>query len=144
MVGTTTIRYTITVSLLNVISTTNYLIYVYIFICYRTVRTIVHNMAKIKGNGILQHSNKIPQHSELHALLIRVLKNIQKDTTTPSTTSVSRNNKPALTTPQSPSSTKHLSNQVHEAMSNILSLISNRETGKEGIAKLYEFKVISI
>lgn len=40
----------------------------------RTVKTIIHNMAKIKGSSILQHLNKIPKHSELHAYLIRILK----------------------------------------------------------------------
>lgn len=41
---------------------------------YRTVKTIIHNMAQIKGNGILQHLNKIPSHSELYSYLIKVLK----------------------------------------------------------------------
>lgn len=40
----------------------------------RTVKTIIHNMAKIKGNAILQHLNQIPTHSELHAYLIKILK----------------------------------------------------------------------
>lgn len=41
---------------------------------YRTVKTIIHNMAQIKGTAILQHLNKIPTHSELYAYLIKVLK----------------------------------------------------------------------
>lgn len=40
----------------------------------RTVKTIIHNMAKVKGNAILQHLNQIPTHSELHAYLIKILK----------------------------------------------------------------------
>lgn len=41
---------------------------------YRTIKTIIHNMAQIKGTAILQHLNKIPTHSELYAYLIKVLK----------------------------------------------------------------------
>lgn len=41
---------------------------------YRTVKTIIHNMAQIKGSAILHHLNKIPTHSELYAYLIKVLK----------------------------------------------------------------------
>lgn len=43
----------------------------------RTVKTIIHNMAKVKGNAILQHLNQIPTHSELHAYLIKILKVIE-------------------------------------------------------------------
>uniref|UniRef100_A0A182QHS5 TOG domain-containing protein n=1 Tax=Anopheles farauti TaxID=69004 RepID=A0A182QHS5_9DIPT len=45
----------------------------------RTVKTIVHNMAKIKGNAILPHLNTIPTRSELHSYILRILKNINKD-----------------------------------------------------------------
>lgn len=40
----------------------------------RTVKTIIHNMAKVKGNAILNHLNQIPTHSELHTYLIKILK----------------------------------------------------------------------
>lgn len=40
----------------------------------RTIKTIIYNMAKVKGNAILQHLNQIPAHSELHTYLLRVLK----------------------------------------------------------------------
>uniref|UniRef100_A0A1Y9J0Y2 TOG domain-containing protein n=1 Tax=Anopheles quadriannulatus TaxID=34691 RepID=A0A1Y9J0Y2_ANOQN len=51
----------------------------------RTVKTIIHNMTKIKGNAILQHLNTIPTRSELHSYVLRILKNINKDTTTTAT-----------------------------------------------------------
>lgn len=97
----------------------------------RTVKTIIHNMAKIKGNSILQHLNKIPTHSELHAYLIRILKNLQRDA-----------NGPGLSPQRSNSSkdqTKRLSNQT-ETMSQIFKLISDKETSRQGLLKLYEFK----
>lgn len=40
----------------------------------RTVKTVVHNMAKIKGDAIMNDLSRIPEHSELHIYLIRVLK----------------------------------------------------------------------
>lgn len=41
---------------------------------YRTVKTIIHHLAQIKGNNILQHLQKIPTHSELYSYLLKVLK----------------------------------------------------------------------
>lgn len=40
----------------------------------RTVKTIIHNMAKVKGQTISAHLVDIPRSSELHAYLTRVLK----------------------------------------------------------------------
>uniref|UniRef100_A0A2M4ALN7 Putative microtubule associated protein n=1 Tax=Anopheles triannulatus TaxID=58253 RepID=A0A2M4ALN7_9DIPT len=51
----------------------------------RTVKTIVHNLTKIKGNSILQHLNTIPTHSELHSYVLRILKNINKESGTGTT-----------------------------------------------------------
>lgn len=48
----------------------------------RTIRTIIHHMAKIKGSAILHHLNKIPNHSELHSYLIRILKTMGNASTT--------------------------------------------------------------
>ncbi|XP_075144910.1 msps cytoskeleton-associated protein 5 isoform X3 [Haematobia irritans] len=100
----------------------------------RTVKTIIHNMAKVKGNAILQHLNQIPTHSELHAYLIKILKNLQKEGHLPSSS------------PQRSISSKDLlakqriSNQAHETMSQIFKLISDKETKQQGLQKLYEFK----
>lgn len=41
---------------------------------YRTIKTIIHNLAQIKGSSILQHLKKIPNNSELYLYLIKVLK----------------------------------------------------------------------
>ena len=40
----------------------------------RTVKTIIHNMVKIKGVGIVNHLNQIPSHSELRAYLIKIIR----------------------------------------------------------------------
>uniref|UniRef100_A0A1I8NBI3 TOG domain-containing protein n=1 Tax=Musca domestica TaxID=7370 RepID=A0A1I8NBI3_MUSDO len=101
----------------------------------RTVKTIIHNMAKVKGNAILQHLNQIPTHSELHAYLIKILKNLQKEGNLPSSS------------PQRSVSSKdmlakqRISNQAHETMSQIFKLISDKDTKQLGLNKLYEFKM---
>lgn len=100
----------------------------------RTVKTIIHNMAKIKGSSILQHLNKIPKHSELHAYLIRILKNLQKDANGGQTSASPQRSLSAK------EQSKKMSNQTQEAMSQIFKLISDKETSKLGLAKLYEFK----
>lgn len=41
---------------------------------HRTVKTIIHNMAKLKGRDILLHAGKIPQNSELYLYLLKALK----------------------------------------------------------------------
>lgn len=40
----------------------------------RTVKTIIHNLTKLKGKDILSHLDGIPLQSELHGYLLRVLK----------------------------------------------------------------------
>ncbi|CAD6995897.1 unnamed protein product [Ceratitis capitata] len=100
----------------------------------RTVKTIIHNMAKVKGNAILNHLNQIPTHSELHTYLIKILKNLAKEGHIPSSS------------PQRSSSAKdvhgrRISNQTHETMSHIFKLISDKDTKQQGLLKLYEFKV---
>ncbi|XP_037896090.1 protein mini spindles isoform X4 [Glossina fuscipes] len=101
----------------------------------RTVKTIIHNMAKIKGNAILQHLNQIPTHSELHTYLIKILKNLQKDGNLPSSS-------PQRSTCSKDVHTKQrITYQTHETMSQIFKLISDKETKQQGLQKLYDFKM---
>ncbi|XP_053968988.1 protein mini spindles isoform X4 [Anastrepha ludens] len=100
----------------------------------RTVKTIIHNMAKVKGNAILNHLNQIPTHSELYAYLIKILKNLAKEGHIPSAS-------PQRSTSAKDVHGKRISNQTHETMSQIFKLISDKETKQQGLLKLYEFKV---
>ncbi|XP_030375807.1 protein mini spindles isoform X2 [Scaptodrosophila lebanonensis] len=101
----------------------------------RTVKTIIHNMAKVKGNAILQHLNQIPTHSELHTYLIRILKNFQKDGTV---ANVGASPQRQLTSKES--SSKRISHQTHDTVSQIFKLISDKDTKQQGLQKLYDFK----
>ncbi|XP_033245413.1 protein mini spindles isoform X4 [Drosophila miranda] len=98
----------------------------------RTVKTIVHNMAKVKGNAILQHLNQIPTHSELHTYLIRILKNFQKDGSSVGTGASPQRAKEIAS--------KRISHQTHDTVSQIFKLISDRDTKQQGLQKLYDFK----
>ncbi|XP_067640391.1 protein mini spindles isoform X2 [Eurosta solidaginis] len=100
----------------------------------RTVKTIIHNMAKVKGNAILNHLNQIPSHSELHTYLIKILKNLAKEGHIPSAS-------PQRSASAKDVHGKRISNQTHETMSQIFKLISDKETKQQGLLKLYEFKV---
>ncbi|XP_055592596.1 protein mini spindles isoform X2 [Uranotaenia lowii] len=108
----------------------------------RTVKTIIHNMTKIKGNAILQHLNKIPSHSELNTYILRILKNLNKESTPNA-------NQHSATTVNSNSENNNMQqhrgnarplHETHEEVSNIFKLISNTDSSQEGLAKLHEFK----
>nr|NP_732105.2 mini spindles, isoform C [Drosophila melanogaster]Q9VEZ3.3 RecName: Full=Protein mini spindles [Drosophila melanogaster]AAF55269.3 mini spindles, isoform C [Drosophila melanogaster]AAY84896.1 LP04448p [Drosophila melanogaster] len=98
----------------------------------RTIKTILHNMAKVKGNAILQHLNQIPTHSELHTYLIRILKNFQKDGSASGIGASPQRAKEIAS--------KRISHQTHDTVSQIFKLISDRDTKQQGLQKLYDFK----
>lgn len=106
----------------------------------RTVKTIIHNMTKIKGNTILQHLNKIPSHSELNTYILRILKNLNKESNAANqhASAVANSNSENNNT-QHRSGTRPV-HETHEEVSNIFKLISNTDTSQEGLAKLHEFK----
>ncbi|KRG01671.1 protein mini spindles isoform X3 [Drosophila mojavensis] len=103
----------------------------------RTVKTIIHNMAKVKGNGILQHLNQIPTHSELHTYLIRILKNFQKDGTVSGGAGVSPQRQQYHSKDVDG---KRISHQTHDTVSQIFKLISDKDTKQQGLQKLFDFK----
>lgn len=41
---------------------------------FRTIKTIILNMVKLKENAVLPHLIQIPRHSELHGYVIKILK----------------------------------------------------------------------
>lgn len=99
-------------------------------------------MTKIKGNAILQHLNKIPSHSELNTYILRILKNLNKE----SSSSAANQHASAVANSNSENNnTQHRSggrpvHETHEEVSNIFKLISNTDSSQEGLVKLHEFK----
>ncbi|XP_063697103.1 protein mini spindles isoform X2 [Culicoides brevitarsis] len=94
----------------------------------RTIRTIIHNMTKIKGNAILVHVQNISAASELHQYVLKVLK---KEAQSGNLTDNTNPN---------PAREKRLSRSIHEQVTNIFKLISDKETSQEGLSQLYDLK----
>lgn len=117
----------------------------------RTIKTIIHNMTKIKGNGILQHLNNIPKHSELNTYVLRILavSGATEVSTSSDLTSVlipqkdspaGDANQHASQNHQQRSQQDRMNRATHDQVSNIFKLISDKETSKIGLKQLYEFK----
>ncbi|XP_070492118.1 protein mini spindles isoform X2 [Chironomus tepperi] len=103
----------------------------------RTIKTIIHNMTKIKGAGILQHLNNIPRHSELNTYVLRILK---KEQGILPGSHDSNQQAYASQLHQQRSQQDRTSRANHDQVSNIFKLISDKDTSKVGLRQLYEFK----
>ncbi|XP_053685172.1 protein mini spindles [Sabethes cyaneus] len=111
----------------------------------RTIKTIIHNMTKIKGNAILQHLNKIPSHSELNSYILRILKNLSKESTFNLVNTHNQHTSVVNISNSENNNSQHKFGtrpvyETHEEVSVIFKLISNTETSREGLVKLHEFK----
>jgi len=94
----------------------------------RTIRTIIHNMTRIKGSGILVHVTNINACNELHHYVLKVLKKEQL-------VSIDTN-----TYTKDSSKEKRLSRSIQDQATAIFKMISERDTSQEGLYKLYELK----
>ncbi|KAL7034400.1 hypothetical protein ACKWTF_007947 [Chironomus riparius] len=103
----------------------------------RTIKTIIHNMTKIKGAGILQHLNNIPRHSELNTYVLRILK---KEHGSLPGSHDSNQQAYASQLHQQRSQQDRTSRANHDQVSNIFKLISDKDTSKVGLRQLNEFK----
>ncbi|CRK99142.1 CLUMA_CG012503, isoform A [Clunio marinus] len=99
----------------------------------RTIKTIIHNMTKIKGGAIVQHLNNIPKHSELNTYVLRILKKEQ-----PTANSSDHNNQQGSVSSQQRSQDR-MKRTTHDQVSNIFKLISDKETSQLGLKQLSEF-----
>ncbi|GLV37157.1 mini spindles [Carabus blaptoides fortunei] len=95
----------------------------------RTIKTIVHSMAKIKGNGLMSHLSKIsnPNESELQAYLLKLLKTLKLEE--------------VKQIPLKKDLRRPLSRLTHNMLSEIFQKIGSKEATKEGLTQLYDFKV---
>ncbi|CAO1409163.1 unnamed protein product [Diamesa serratosioi] len=104
----------------------------------RTIKTIIHNMTKIKGASILQHMASVPKPSELNTYVLRILKNLQKEQGIGNESPQLQSQPSQLQ--QQRSQQDRLSRSTHDQVSSIFKLISEKETAKQGLLKLHEFK----
>ncbi|KAK3702253.1 hypothetical protein QZH41_019815, partial [Actinostola sp. cb2023] len=115
----------------------------------RTIRTILHSLAKLKGIDILACTNLIEdsEQSEVTAYLHRVLKtgykrstssqmngNSDKDTTKPMQTTPDILQ--GVENPKQPPTAK-----LNSKLAEIFSKIASKENTREGLVQLYEFKL---
>lgn len=102
----------------------------------RTIKTVLHSLAKQKGNKILSHTGLIDsgENSEVEAYLHKVLKD-----------GVAGNNArneevTADSSRGSSSKSKRLSKSTHDMLAEIFKKIGSKENTKEGLNDLYDFK----
>lgn len=102
----------------------------------RTIKTVLHSLAKQKGNKILSHTGLIDsnENSEVEAYLHKVLKdgvaghNARNEEIT------------ADSARGSSSKSKRLSKSTHDMLVEIFKKIGSKENTKEGLNDLYDFK----
>ncbi|KAL4713510.1 hypothetical protein ACJJTC_010495 [Scirpophaga incertulas] len=109
---------------------------------YRTVKTLVHTLVKIKGSCITNHLTQIPDanESDLYPYLLKVLKQLKLDEKKENNpecvngsvlTSVSTNNT---------LSAGRLPRAVHEELAIILKRIGTKEHNKDALSQLYDLR----
>ncbi|XP_070200256.1 cytoskeleton-associated protein 5-like isoform X2 [Littorina saxatilis] len=100
----------------------------------RTIKTILHSLAKQKGNKILSHTGLIDSNSEVEAYLHKVLKDGVGGNN-------ARNDEMSENARQGSSSkSKRLSKSTHDMLVEIFKKIGSKENTKEGLNDLYDFK----
>ncbi|XP_071830339.1 cytoskeleton-associated protein 5-like isoform X2 [Apostichopus japonicus] len=108
----------------------------------RTVKTMLHSLAKILGPKVLTQLTEIPdpQESELEGYLKKVLKSSQRTSNSTEqlngSSSDSEKNPPQIgeRTPRRPSA------KTNDLLAEIFKKIGSKENTREGLAELYDFK----
>lgn len=93
----------------------------------RTVKTILHSMAKIKGGALMLHLGKIPNtnDSEMESYILKLLKSLKLEE--------------VKQVPLKTDSSRQLSRSTHTQLTDIFQKIGTREETKEGLNMLYDF-----
>lgn len=120
----------------------------------RTIKTILHSLAKIKGNRILGHLSLIEpnDHSEVEGYLRKVLRtsvdtemvsntnsrNEQLNGNVDNASGQSLSSEGAEPGQKSP---RRISRTVHDTLADIFKKIGSKENTREGLNNLYDFKL---
>ncbi|XP_017785300.1 PREDICTED: cytoskeleton-associated protein 5 [Nicrophorus vespilloides] len=95
----------------------------------RTVKTVIHSMAKIKGASIMIHLTKVPNtnDSEMETYMLKLLKSlkIEEVKAVPLKTDSGR---------------RSLSRSTHTQLTEIFQKIGSKEETTEGLVQLYDFQ----
>jgi len=105
----------------------------------RTIKTLLHSLAKLKGNKVLEHLTLIDNsdHSEVESYLRKMLRANPENTGDSVTTNNSHNGQGELDR----KSPRRIPSSVHDSLAEIFKKIGSREHTKEGLNDLYDFKV---
>ncbi|XP_049878313.1 protein mini spindles [Pectinophora gossypiella] len=114
---------------------------------YRTVKTLVHTLVKMKGASITNHLTQIPDvnESDLYPYLLKVLKQLKlddkKENTSDAINGGSMGNVLASVTPNNASlSQGRLPRGVHEELALILKRIGTKEHNRDALSQLYDLR----
>ncbi|KAH3877159.1 hypothetical protein DPMN_001016, partial [Dreissena polymorpha] len=103
----------------------------------RTIKTVLHSLVKLKGSKILQHLGQIDA-SEKSEMKLYIQMVLQKDGLS---TEVEVNGTNAENrTPRNTTKSRRLSNVTHDTLTKIFQKVGSKESSKEGLRELYEFK----
>ncbi|KAM3966107.1 LOW QUALITY PROTEIN: msps cytoskeleton-associated protein 5 [Aphomia sociella] len=112
---------------------------------YRTVKTLVHTLVKMKGASIANHLTQIPDvnESDLYPYLLKVLKQLkldEKKENTPDALNGGVLGAVGAVTGNSALSSGRLPRGVHEELALILKRIGSKEHNRDALAQLYDLR----
>ncbi|KAI5639807.1 hypothetical protein NE865_07707 [Phthorimaea operculella] len=111
---------------------------------YRTVKTLVHTLVKMKGASITNHLSHIPDanESDLYPYLLKVLKQLKLDDKKEnSSDAINGGNVLASVTPNNAAlNMNRLPRGVHEELALILKRIGSKDHNREALSQLYDLR----
>lgn len=110
---------------------------------YRTVKTLVHTLVKMKGSSIVNHLTQVPDvnESDLYPYLLKVLKQLKLDEKKENTPdAINGGSVLASVTPNAALTAGRLPRAVHEELALILKRIGSKEHHKEALVQLYDLR----
>ncbi|XP_064635641.1 cytoskeleton-associated protein 5-like isoform X2 [Lineus longissimus] len=109
---------------------------------FRTIKTVLHSLAKLKGDRVLKHMTLIdkPSESEMESYLLKVLKSVGNNVNSVNNKNEQMNGEtPRKELPKS-NSKQRLSKNTHDMLAEIFKKIGSKENTREGLNDLYDFK----
>ncbi|CAB3232167.1 unnamed protein product [Arctia plantaginis] len=111
---------------------------------YRTVKTLVHTLVKMKGGTITNHLTQIPDvnESDLYPYLLKVLKQLKLDEKKENTSDILNGGSVLASVPPNNAALAagRLPRAVHEELALILKRIGTKEHNKQALSQLYDLR----
>ncbi|RVE53041.1 hypothetical protein evm_002339 [Chilo suppressalis] len=109
---------------------------------YRTVKTLVHTLVKIKGASITNHLTQIPDvnESDLYPYLLKVLKQLKLDEKKENTSDAINGSSVLGVGNNAALNSGRLPRALHEELAQILKRIGTKEHNKDALAQLYDLR----